>query len=143
MCDAKAPNVSPSRRTVRKSLFFIWIQEEFMRIVAVLLLVALASLITACPAQPAAVGKLEITITGLSSNVAPAVTVTGPNNFSQVIAQPGKTITSIANLPVGSYGVVASDVTAGGIYTATVTDSPVTVAANATSSVSVVYAAAQ
>jgi hypothetical protein len=98
-----------------------------MRIVSTLLLIALASIITACPAQPAT-GKLD-------------VTVTGPNKFSQTITAPGSTSTIIENLPLGSYKVVASDITANSkTYTPTITDSPATVNATTTSSISVVYA---
>jgi uncharacterized protein (DUF2141 family) len=111
-----------------------------MRIVSTLLLIALASIITACPAQPAT-GKLEVKITGLTADATPDVTVTGPNKFSQTITAPGSTSTIIENLPLGSYKVVASDITANSkTYTPTITDSPATVNATTTSSISVVYA---
>ena len=113
-----------------------------MRIVSTVLLLVLACIITACPAQPAAIGKLEVKITGLTATAVPDVTVTGPNKFSKPISDPGNTSTIIENLPVGSYQVVASDITtATQTYTATVTGSPANVTANATSSVSVVYTA--
>jgi hypothetical protein len=113
-------------------------QEEFMRIVSTLLLVALASIITACPATPIAVGKLEVKITGLTG-VAPDVTVSGPNKFSQTITTVGNNTTTISNLPVGSYTITANPVTT---LTATVDEANPIVAANATTTVNVVYAAA-
>ena len=110
-----------------------------MRTASILLLV-LASIITACPAQPSTIGKLEVKITGLTADAAPNVTVTGPNKFSKTITDLGNTATLIENLPVGSYQIAASDITANSkTYTATVTDTPATVTANNTSSVSVVY----
>jgi hypothetical protein len=112
-----------------------------MRIVSTLLLIALASVITACPAQPAAVGILEVKITGLATDAAPDVVVNGPNGFKQTITTPGNTNTNISNLPVGSYTIVASDITSNSkSYTATVTGSPATVTVNTTSNASVVYA---
>lgn len=112
-----------------------------MRTASILLLI-LASIITACPAQPATIGKLEVKITGLAPGAAPDVTVTGPNKFSKTITEAGNTATLIENLPVGSYQVVALDIsTTTKTYTATVTDSSVNVTANTLSSVSVVYTA--
>jgi hypothetical protein len=113
-----------------------------MRIMLKLLsVVALATAITACPAPAAAVGKLEVKITGLPTGVTPSVSVTGPGGFNQAITSPGATNTSISNLPVGSYKIAASDVTANSVsYTATVTGSPANVTADATLSASVVYA---
>jgi uncharacterized protein (DUF2141 family) len=113
-----------------------------MRIVSTLLLIALASIITACPAQPAAVGKLVVKITGLAPTVPPVVTVSNSSGFKQMITDAGSTTTTISNLPVGSYNIEASDVSPNGtVYKATVTEgSPVTVAADATTTVSVVYA---
>jgi uncharacterized protein (DUF2141 family) len=116
-----------------------------MRIVSTLLLVALASLITACPATPISVGKLEVKITGLAATSAPDVTVSGPNKFSQTITAVGSTSTTISNLPVGSYSIVANDVSPNGqTYTATVEESgSVNVTTDATTTVNVVYAPAQ
>jgi hypothetical protein len=112
-----------------------------MRIVTTLLLITLASIITACPAQTAATGKLEVKITGLTSDATPDVTVTGPNKFSQAITALGNTSTIIENIPLGPYKVVASEITANSkTYTPTITNSPATVTANTTSSISVVYA---
>jgi uncharacterized protein (DUF2141 family) len=115
-----------------------------MRIVSTLLLVALASIITACPAKPVSVGILVVKITGLTG-VAPDVTVSSPNKFSQTITDVGSTSTTISNLPVGSYSIVANDVSPNGkAYTATVEEgSPVNVTVDATTTVNVVYAVAQ
>jgi hypothetical protein len=114
-----------------------------MRMIPKLLLVfSLAGLITACPTQPAAVGKLEVKITGLPSGATPNVTVTGPNAFKQVISSPGSTSNVITDLPVGSYKVAAANVTVNSTsYEPTVTGSPATVTADTPSSVSVVYGA--
>jgi uncharacterized protein (DUF2141 family) len=114
-----------------------------MRIVSTLLLVALASIITACPATPISVGKLEVKITGLAATAAPDVTVSGPNKFTQTITAVGSTSTTISNLPVGSYSIAASDVSPNGtVYRPTVEEgsSTVNVTADATTTVSVVYA---
>lgn len=115
-----------------------------MRIVSTLLLVALASIITACPAKPVSVGKLEVKITGLAAGVAPDVTVSNSSGFKQTITAVGSTSTSLSNLPVGSYTIAASDVSPNGTtYKATVQeDSPVNVATNVTTTVNVVYAVA-
>jgi hypothetical protein len=120
-----------------------------MRIVSTLLLVALASIITACPAKPIAVGKLVIKITGLAVGVPSEVAVSGPNNFKQTIIEASATdkigtSTTISNLPVGSYGIVANPVSPNDqTYTATVEEgSPVSVTADATTTVNVVYALA-
>jgi hypothetical protein len=112
-----------------------------MRIISTILLIALASIITACPAQPTT-GKLEVKITGLTADAIPDVTVTGPNKFSQTITSPGSTSNIIENIALGSYTVLAADIIANSkTYTATITNSPATVTANTTSSISVVYAA--
>ena len=110
-----------------------------MRIISTLLLVVLASIITACPATPIAVGKLEVKITGLAKDVAPDVTVSGPNKFSQTITTVGNNTTTISNLPVGSYKITANPVTT---FTVTVDEASPNVAAAATTTVNVVYAAA-
>jgi hypothetical protein len=121
-----------------------------MRIVPILLLIALASIITACPAKPISVGILVVKITGLPVDVPSDVAVSGPNNFKQTIIEARTTdkigtSTTISNLPVGSYSIVANDVSPNGqTHTATVEEgSPISVTADATTTVSVVYAAAQ
>ena len=113
-----------------------------MRIVSTLLLVVLASVITACPTTLISVGKLEVKITGLATGVAPDVTVSNSSGFKQTITTPGNNTTTISNLPVGSYTIAASDVSPNGtLYKATVTEgSPVNVAADKTTTVNVVYA---
>jgi uncharacterized protein (DUF2141 family) len=113
-----------------------------MRIVSTMLLVALASIITACPATPISVGKLEVKITGLAADAAPDVTISGPNKFTQTITAVGSTSTTISNLPVGSYNILANAVN-NQTYTATVEEgSPVSITTDATTTVNVVYALA-
>jgi hypothetical protein len=98
-------------------------QEDVMRTIFKLLLVALASLFTACPAQEkvvqektVTVGKLEVKISGLPSGTNASVNVTGPAGFKQTL-----TVTkTLADLTPGPYEVVAANVTAAGL--------PVTVA---------------
>jgi hypothetical protein len=120
-------------------------QEDVMRTIFKLLLVALASLFTACPAQEkvvqektVTVGKLEVKISGLPSGTTASVTVTGPASFNQAL-----TVTkTLTDLTAGSYSVTAANVTAGGKnYGATVTGSPAAVTAGGSSSVGVVYGA--
>jgi hypothetical protein len=114
-------------------------QEDVMRNISKLLLVTIASLFTACPAQetPVVPGKLEVKISGLPSATNASVTVTGPASFNQAL-----TVTkTLTGLTAGSYVVAAASVTAGGKnYAASVTGSPVAVSAGGSSSVSVVYA---
>jgi hypothetical protein len=112
-----------------------------MRIVSILLLIVLASIMTACPATPISVGKLEVKITSPVATVVSDVTVSGPNKFTQTIAAAGSTSTTISNLPVGSYSIVANDVISNNqTYTATVEEgSPVSVTAAATTTVNVAY----
>jgi hypothetical protein len=114
-----------------------------MRIVSTLLLVALASIITACPAKPISVGILVVKITGLPATVAPDVAVSNPSgSFKQPITDVGSTSTTISNLPVGSYNILANAVN-NQTYTATVEEgSSVSVTADATTTVNVVYALA-
>jgi hypothetical protein len=111
-----------------------------MRIISTLLLVALVSIITACSTTTIAVGKLEVRITGLATTVAPDVTVSNSSGFKQTITTLGSNSVIISNLPVGSYTIAASDITASDKqFTATVTNSPASVTANETTTVSVVY----
>ncbi len=84
----------------------------------------------------ATTGSLRITITGLPSGTNAAVTVSGPNSYSQAVAASG----TLAGLTPGSYGVNARDVTAGNItYTASVSSSTVAVSAGASPTVTVSY----
>lgn len=110
-----------------------------MRIVLKCLLVALASLFTACPAQePVTVGKLEVKISGLPSGTNASVNVTGPAGFKQALTA----TKTLSDLTAGSYSVTAANVTAGGKnYGASVTGTPATVTAGGSSSASVVYGA--
>lgn len=116
-----------------------------MRFRALLPLLALAGA-AACgsddpaPTQPTtpANGTLVVTVTGLPAGANAAITVTGPNNFSQTAT--GSTTLSVAP---GSYTVAAAQVTAGTArFNATVTGSPATVASGASSTVTAAYAAA-
>ncbi len=84
----------------------------------------------------ATTGSLRITVTGLPSGAAAAVTVSGPGSFSQAVT----TTRTLAGLTPGSYGVSARDVVAGGTtYTGSVSSATVAVAAGASPSVTVTY----
>jgi hypothetical protein len=114
-----------------------------MRIVSTLLLIALASIITACPAKPVSVGILVVKITGLAKDAAPDVTVSNTSGFKQTITDVGSTSTTISNLPIGAYSIVANDVSPNGtVYRPTIEEgsSSVNVTTDATTTVSVVYA---
>ena len=87
----------------------------------------------------ATVGSLTVTIEGLPGGTAAAVTVTGPNDFSQTVTET-RTLNALAP---GSYGVSAQEVTTGGTtYTPSVSRPNVDVAAGATATVSVSYTGA-
>ena len=90
-------------------------------------------------AVPAANGSLNVTLTGLPAGTNGAVTVTGPNSYSQPV-----TTTTTLSVPAGSYTVAAAQVTAtgGARYNATVTGSPAAVAAGGTVTATVAYVAA-
>lgn len=105
--------------------------------------IAMASMATialaACggddPVTPPANGTLAIAVSGLPAGVNAALTVTGPNSFSQ-----SPTATGSLSVAPGTYTVAAAQVTASNVrYNATVTGSPATVASNATANVSVAY----
>jgi hypothetical protein len=82
-------------------------------------------------------GRLELTIQGLPSGVEADVGVFGPDDFNQAITAS----TALSELVPGDYEVVAVDVThEDDIYSATVSESPVTVEAGGTATVSVSYA---
>jgi hypothetical protein len=83
-------------------------------------------------------GGLTITVNGLPSGTAAAITVTGPNGFSQSV-----TATNTLNgLAPGSYTVAAASVTAGTTtYNASVNNPNLPVTAGATASVTVTYQA--
>jgi hypothetical protein len=99
--------------------------------------------VTATPtAAPATVSyaqnpaNLAITVSGLPNGTAAALTVTGPNSFSQVVT----TSTTLTNLVPGNYTVAASTVTAAGnSYTPNTTSQAVSVTSGTTASASVTY----
>jgi hypothetical protein len=104
------------------------------RIVALL---ALATILTACPPPPATKGTLTVTISGAPAGSSPAVTVSGPGSYSKVV----NATATIADLEPGVYTIAAAPVTSGNLeYAATVTGSPATVKAGATASGGVAYA---
>jgi hypothetical protein len=81
-------------------------------------------------------GGLRVTISGLPSGTAAAVTVTGPSGFSRAVTA----TVGLTDLTPGSYTVTASAVTAGGTtYTPTVDPPTVQIAAGGNPSVSVTY----
>jgi hypothetical protein len=80
-------------------------------------------------------GSLAITVSGLPAGTAGAVTITGPNSFSQTA-----TATTTLSVAPGTYTVAAAQVLNGTTrYNATITGSPATVTANTTSTVTVAY----
>jgi len=84
----------------------------------------------------ATAGALRITIEGLPSGAAAAVTVAGPNNFSEQVTA----TRTLSGLIPGDYGVSAVDVRHGGNrYTPSVGLPSVAVAAGATATVTVSY----
>ena len=89
------------------------------------------------PTTPAVTtGSLAITVTGLPAGTSAAVTVTGPNSFSQTL-----TATTTLTVPAGSYTVAAGTVTVTSTrYVATVSGSPATVTAGGSTSATVAYA---
>ena len=92
--------------------------------------------LSACPSPPPALGTLQVNISGLPSGVNASVKVTG-TGFTQDLTA----TQTLSGRAVGSYTVTAASVTSGGLtYIGTVTGSPATVVANATSTVTVTYA---
>jgi hypothetical protein len=86
------------------------------------------------PTTPAN-GTLAITVSGLPSGANAAITVTGPNSYSQTA-----TATTSLSVAPGAYTVAAAQVQSNNVrYNATITGSPATVASNATSTVTVAY----
>ncbi len=87
----------------------------------------------------ATTGSLTITIAGLPAGANGAVTVTGPNAYSQQVAA----TRTLTGLPPGTYTVTAGDVTSGATkYSATPPSRTVNVTANGTASAAVTYAPA-
>ena len=118
------------------------ITARFRGLVPLLALAGLAACSSDDPAPTGpttpANGTLAITVTGLPTGTNAALTITGPNSYSQTAS--GSTSLTVAP---GSYTVAAAQVTAGTArYNATVSGSPATVASSATSTVTVTYAVA-
>ena len=85
----------------------------------------------------ATTGALTVTISGLPAGTSAAVTVTGPNSFSQAVTATA----TLADLAPGSYTVAAADVANGGTqYTPSPKSRVVAVAAAATATATVAYA---
>ncbi len=108
-------------------------------LIFVLLGALLTGLLGACRREVVtATGALQITVTGLPSATDAAITVAGPNGFTQGVTQ-SETLTE---LTPGTYTVGAEPVsTATGSYTGTVSGSPAAVSVDETTPVSVTYAA--
>ena len=88
-------------------------------------------------APPAVTGSLTVALSGIGSGA--AVTVTGPNNYSQTVAQNQ----TLSGLPPGSYTVTAAAVASGATaLLPTPATQTVTVPANAGVTASVAYTAA-
>ncbi|HJR15718.1 MAG TPA: hypothetical protein VJ808_02610, partial [Gemmatimonadales bacterium] len=86
----------------------------------------------------AIVGSLRVTIEGLPGGVPAAVTVSGPNNYSQQVTA----TRTLNDLTPGSYAVSAAGVTSGGnTYSSSVSRPTVPVVAGATATVTVSYTA--
>ena len=86
----------------------------------------------------ATVGGLRVTVEGLPGGVAAAVTVAGPNDFSQQVTA----TRTLSDLVPGSYAVSAEQVEGGGnTYTSSVSRPTVPVVAGATATVTVSYTA--
>jgi len=83
-------------------------------------------------------GTLTVTVAGLPTGTNAAVTVTGPNSFTQTL-----TATTSLQVVPGSYTIAGAQVTAGTArYNATVTGSPATVTSSTTTTATVTYALA-
>ncbi|WP_306522180.1 hypothetical protein [Gemmatimonas sp.] len=97
-------------------------------------LVACSSDESTGPTTPAN-GTLAISVSGLPSGANAAITVTGPNSYSQTA-----TATTSLSVAPGAYTVAAAQVLSNNVrYNATITGSPATVASSATSTVTVAY----
>jgi hypothetical protein len=85
----------------------------------------------------ATTGGLTVTITGLPTGTNAAVTVTGPNGYTQPVAQ----TQTLAALEPGSYLATAADVISGATtYTPSPKTRTATVAAAATATITIAYA---
>ncbi|HET6578921.1 MAG TPA: hypothetical protein VFG66_11385 [Gemmatimonadales bacterium] len=86
----------------------------------------------------ATAGSLEVTIAGLPAGASAAVTVTGPDGYTQQLTA----TRTLAELQPGSYVVTAAEVTSGGTrFTPTPASRSVAVAAGETKKATVTYAA--
>jgi len=86
----------------------------------------------------ATTGSLAVTIAGLPSGANAAVTVTGPDDYSEGLTATG----TLDDLAPGQYTVSAASVSSGGVtYTSSPQDRTVAVAAGASAAVTVTYAA--
>jgi hypothetical protein len=97
---------------------------------------ATTSAIQATVTYATANGSLQVNISGLPGGTNAAVTITGPNSFSQVVTA----TTTLNGLLQGGYTVAAATVTnAGATYTATPATQIAVVGGGVTSSVNVTY----
>ncbi len=87
--------------------------------------------------QAPTTGSLEVTISGLPTSTDAAVTVTGPDGFSQTL----KVSQTLSDLTPGDYTVTAGNVTSSYTYAATVASSPVNVTAGAVAQATIAYSA--
>jgi glucose/arabinose dehydrogenase len=98
--------------------------------------------VVACGDSPLApsVGSLSITMAGLPLGVSPSVTVTGPNAFNIVLTEAD----TLTGLRPGTYTIVPSNVTSGGVlYSATPQTQTITVASGTVAAASgITYAIA-
>ena len=109
------------------------------RALITILAASLVLLLAACGAQPdpsPTTGNLTVNITGLPAGVNADVTVTGPDGFTVSLTA----TRTLEDLEPGSYQVSAGEVsTADGVYTNTVSGSPVTVEVGKTAAAAVAY----
>lgn len=114
-----------------------------LRFRALVVATAATFALTACssdddPISPSAKGSLAVTIAGLPNGTNAAVTVTGPNSYSQAL-----TGSQTLSVDAGSYAVAGAEVVVSSVrYNATITGSPATVTSGSTTNVSVTYAVA-
>jgi hypothetical protein len=103
-------------------------------------LVSFAFILAACSGEPSAPreGRLGLTITGLPGGVAAAVTLSGPNGFTNTVAASGV----VAALAPGSYTIAATSVVGNGFrFTGSPATQTVVVPADDEATASVTYAA--
>jgi hypothetical protein len=114
----------------------------FSRLAATPLSILLVLFAAACGGKELtgpSVGGLAVNVEGLPPAAAASVTVTGPNDFSQVV---GPSNASLDELAPGSYTITAADVSEGGAaYVPLPTTQVVQVTAGGSASAGVVYTA--